>query len=211
MPVPAPARRAGTRTAALAALVLAGTALSGAPAFAQPIPGDNGDVKIHDVNTPVDDPRNDPKVCEFYLAGFNFDPNEDINWSIVTQPEVAGGAVRGGSLQVDATGAGHTGEITLPNGQYKLTWLGEDSHGVGKFKVFQVDCPGQSPSPTPTPTPTPKPGGHHGGPHGGPPAGGGGIARTEAFTPVAGAAAVGLATVTGVIWFRLRRRPNGAA
>ncbi|MER5833599.1 hypothetical protein ABT116_22755, partial [Streptomyces sp. NPDC002130] len=85
--------------------------------------------------------------------------------------------------------------VDLPNGQYKLTWLTDQAHGAGKFKVFKVDCPTSKPT-----TPV-----------GGPPAGGGGIARGEAFTPVTGAAAVGLAAVAGTVWFRLRRRPDGAA
>lgn len=61
--------------------------------------------------------------------------------------------------------------------------------------MFKVDCPTSKPT-----TPV-----------GGPPAGGGGIARSGAFTPVTGAAAVGLAAVAGTVWFRLRRRPDGAA
>ncbi|MBB5793700.1 hypothetical protein ACIP4U_24735 [Streptomyces caelestis] len=52
MPVVPPARRAGTRTAVHAALTLAGTTLSGVPAVAAPIPGDDGDVKIQVAGTP---------------------------------------------------------------------------------------------------------------------------------------------------------------
>ncbi|MEU2265990.1 hypothetical protein ABZ568_05990 [Streptomyces olindensis] len=52
--------------------------------MAQPIPGgDNGDVKIHASATRADDQRNDPKVCDFYLAAFNFDPGEKVNWTIL--------------------------------------------------------------------------------------------------------------------------------
>ncbi|WP_281262790.1 hypothetical protein [Streptomyces cahuitamycinicus] len=42
-------------------------------AVAAPAPGDNGDVKIHASTTASDNQRNDPKVCDFYLAVFNFD------------------------------------------------------------------------------------------------------------------------------------------
>nr|WP_184913183.1 hypothetical protein [Streptomyces luteogriseus] len=195
MPVVPLARRAGTRTAALAALTLAGTTLSGVSAVAAPIPGDNGDVKIHASTTAAANQRNDPKVCDFYLAAFTFDAGEKVNWTIQTQPEVPGGATRTGTFTADATGAGRTTAVDLPNGQYKLTWLTDQAHGAGKFKVFKVDCPTSKPT-----TPV-----------GGPPAGGGGIARSEAFTPVTGAAAVGLAAVAGTVWFRLRRRPDGAA
>jgi hypothetical protein len=219
MPVAA-ARRAGARPAALAALALAGTVLSGSPALAAPTPtpspavseaspaaseaaspaaaGDTGDIKVHDERTAADDQRNDPKACDFYLAAFDFLPNERINWTIQTEPAAAGGATRNGSVTADVAGTARTPEIDLPNGQYKLTWRGEQGHGTGKFKVFKVECPTSKAAPA-------------AGPSGGPLAGGGGIARTEAFTPVAGAAAVGLAAVTGMVWFRLRRRPHGAA
>ena len=85
------ARRAGTRTAVLAALTLAGTTLSGVSAVAAPIPGDNGDVKIHASTTAAANQRNDPKVCDFYLAAFSFDAGEKVNWTIQTQPEVRAG------------------------------------------------------------------------------------------------------------------------
>jgi hypothetical protein len=145
-------RRGGS---ALAALAVAGTALLGAPA-AVAAPGDNGDVKVHDSNTPVDDPRNDPKVCHFYLDGFNFDSNQLVTWSIANQPPVAGPAVLSGSLQLPASGHGRTGELVLPDGQYKLTWNFAGENGAGKQKVFKVDCPPATPTPTPTPTRPPE-------------------------------------------------------
>ncbi|WP_328337595.1 hypothetical protein [Streptomyces violaceus] len=192
MPVVPLARRAGTRTAVLAALTLAGTTLSGVlPAVAAP--GDNGDVKIHATDTAAGDRRNDPKVCDFYLAAFDFEAGETVNWTIQALPEVP---AKSGSVTLDAAGAGRSPLVDLPNGQYKLTWLTDRAHGAGKFKVFQVACPDSKATITP---------------NGGAPAGGGGIARAEAFTPVAGAAAVGLAAVAGAVWFRLRRRPDGAA
>ncbi|CAM5619245.1 LPXTG cell wall anchor domain-containing protein OS=Streptomyces violarus OX=67380 GN=FHS41_006422 PE=4 SV=1 [Streptomyces violarus] len=136
------------------------------------------------------------KSGDFYLAAFDFEAGETVNWTILTLPEVP---AKSGSVTLDAAGAGRSPRIDLPNGQYKLTWLTDRAHGVGKFKVFQVDCPASKATPTAIT------------PNGGPPAGGGGIARAEAFTPVAGAAAVGLAAVAGTVWFRLRRRPDGAA
>lgn len=203
MPTSSLPRRAAARTAALAALTLAGTALAGAPAaLAQP-GGDNGDVKIHEVGTPFDDQRNEPKVCDFYLAAFNFDPEELVTWTIRTQPEVSGGAQLPNATHPDNTvtieqdGTAQTIPLALPDGQYKLTWTTNLGHGAGKHKVFKVDCPISKPTAPP-------------GPNGGPPAGGGGIARDDAFGPVAGAAAVGIAAVTGVVWFRLRRRSHGA-
>lgn len=43
----------------------------------------------------------------------------------------------------------------LPTGHYKLTWVVVDGNGVGKHKVFKVDCPNRPNVP--------------GGPNGGPP------------------------------------------
>ncbi|WP_416984230.1 hypothetical protein [Streptomyces sp. T028] len=225
-------RRAGARIAALAALTVAGSALTGAHAFA----ATDGDIKIHDIRTDQDRLENDPHVCEFYLAASNFDPEEagGATWTIVTQPPSTGSAGADGTLTIGADGTGQSESIILPAGHYMLSFLTADGDGgPGKQKTFWVDdCPTGSPSPTgsqsptgsPSPTGTPTtqppttqapttkaPHGYPGGPHGGPPAGGGGLARDAAFGPVAGAAAVGVAAVGGVVWFRLRRRPHGAA
>ncbi len=188
-------RRAGLRTAALAALTVTVGSLAGTTAAvaAPAAPGDNGTVKIHSVEptrtTPPGDPRDETKVCKFYIDATGFDPNQSIKWSIVTQPPVQGGATRDGVLSLP-DGSGSTEILSLPNGMYKLTWNIVGGAGAGKHKVFTVSCPTD--------------------PHAGPPAGGGGLARGEAFTPVAGAAAVGLAAVSGTVWFR-RRRQHGAA
>ena len=222
MPVTTRPRRAGARAAALAALTVLGGTLTGAPAFA----ATNGDIKIHDIRTDEDEQENDPHVCEFYLAAFNFDPNETASWSIVTQPPSSGDAGASGQLTIEADGTAQSDDIELPPGHYKLSFLTADGDGgPGKQKTFWVDdCSSGSPSPSGSPStqppttqpPTDKPshgypGGHHGGPHGGPPAGGGGAARDAAVGPVAGAVAVGLAAVGGAVWFRLRRRTHGAA
>ncbi|MDQ0990023.1 hypothetical protein [Streptomyces sp. V3I7] len=203
MPTPSLPRQA----AAWAALTLTGSVLLGAPAVAAP--GDNGDVKVHVVGTAAEAHLNQPKVCEFYLDAFNFDAGQAIDWTIEPQPAQKGSARLEGSLDLP-TGTGTTAHLTLPDGQYKLTWVIEGGNGAGKHKVFKVDCP-EKPGGGPSGAPGGPGGGHHGGPNGGPPAGGGGLARGEAFTPVAGAAAVGLAAVGGSVWFRLRRRPYGAA
>ncbi|MBK3579872.1 hypothetical protein JHN63_40020 [Streptomyces sp. MBT65] len=201
------------RAAAWTALAAAATVVSGAP-VAVAAPGDNGDVKIHEVGTAFTDQRNQPKVCDFYLAAFNFDTVQQVTWSIETQPSIPGGATRSGTITL-ATGTGQTMPVaTLPNGMYKLTWNFVGENGAGKHKVFQVDCPTPPPGGGPgggTGGGTGGSGGGTGGPNGGPPAGGGGLARDAALTPLAGAAAVGLTAVGGVVWFRLRRRPHGAS
>ncbi|MGP4042982.1 hypothetical protein [Streptomyces sp. 2A115] len=193
--------RARTGAAALTALTIAGTALLGAPA-AFAAPGDNGDVKIHDaVKTPSStNPRNDPKVCEFYLAAFNFDRAQTISWDIKPQPATSGSATLNGTLLLP-TGAGRTpaetdvpNTLKLPDGQYKLTWKIVGGLGAGKHKVFKVDCK--------TPPASP---------NGAVPAGGGGLAEPS-VSAVGAAAAVGLVGVSGFAYFRmLRRRPDGAA
>ncbi|WP_151476262.1 hypothetical protein [Streptomyces albicerus] len=193
-PLPRTAR-ARTGAAALTALTLAGTALLGAPA-AFAAPGDNGDVKIHAETTSPTDPRNEPKVCKFYLAAFNFDDVEGITWLIEPQPATRGSATLNGALTLP-TGMGRTDTLALPDGQYKLTWKITGGLGAGKHKVFQVDCKQAPPV---------------AGPNGAVPAGGGGLAETPSVSAAGAAAAVGLVGVSGFVYFRmLRRRPDGAA
>jgi hypothetical protein len=210
MPTSSLQRRVGARTGAatLAALTVAGVALMGAPA-AVAAPGDNGDVKIHKATVPVDSQNNDPTVCGFYLDAFNFGGLQKVSWSIETQARVADGVALAGDIAIPPSGHGWTKDLSLPNGQYRLTWTFEGATGAGRHKVFEVDCPSGTPSPTPTPTET-RLGGGPGGPNGGPPAGGGGVAPRD-FSPVAGAVAVGLIVTGGVVYLRLRRRPDGAA
>ncbi|MDT7844400.1 hypothetical protein [Streptomyces justiciae] len=200
-------RRASGRTAALAALTVAGTVLIGVPGTAAAAPGDNGDIKIHDTETDPGVPADEPKVCKFYLDAVNFDEGETFTWTIDGQGQGpnAGTGHLSGNGTTDGNGAAHTEDLTLSDGLYKVVWKGGNWTGAGKQKVFTVDCT----SPTPTPTST-RPGGGPGGPNGGPPAGGGGLAKDAAMGPVAGAAVVGLAAAGGAVWLRLRRRPHGA-
>ncbi|MFD5078253.1 hypothetical protein [Streptomyces sp. NPDC058371] len=185
-------------TATLAALLLAGTALIGAPA-AVAAPGDNGDIKIHPVGTRFGDPKDTPRVCKFYLDATGFDVAQGITYTIQPQPPLPNTATLNGAITL-ASGIGHTDPLALPDGQYKVTYKVLGGAAAGKEKVFNVDCPSTVASPAP-------------GPQGGVHAGGGGLAQTtEAFSPVAGAAAVGLVVVGGVVYFRLlRRRTDGAA
>ncbi|GHG08014.1 hypothetical protein [Streptomyces hydrogenans] len=212
--------------AAASGLALAGLGglalLGGAPA-AFAAPGDNGDVKIHNVGTPYDDQRNEPKVCDFYLAAFNFDANQKVSWEIVPQPDKADDPNLSGQLTLP-TGTGHTGPLALPDGMYKLTWTFEGENGAGKHKVFQVDCPnggnggngnggngnggngngGNGGN------------GHHKPPHGPVGAGGGGSAEIAAEEDasafgVGAAVAAGLAGTVGLVLIRRSRRRNDGA
>lgn len=192
--------------AALTALAAAGMTLLGATA-AVAAPGDNGDIKVHMVDTAIAAQANQPKVCRFYLDAFNFDTAQGIDWTIQPQGGQSGSTATLSDSLTLTGGAGVTENLLLPTGQYKLTWKIVDGNGAGKMKVFKVDCPDTPPTNPPS---SPPPGGP-GGPNGGPPAGGGGLAKADAFSPLTGAAAVGVTAVGAVAWFRLRRRPHGAA
>ncbi|WP_254401660.1 hypothetical protein [Streptomyces sp. AC555_RSS877] len=119
-------------------------------------PGGNGTVKIHSVpydgveRTPFGDPRDEPKVCKSYIDAAQFDTIQAVDWTIQTQPPVAGGAERRGAITLIG-GSGHSEDMVLPDGQYKLVWTIRGGNGTGKQKVFRVDCtvqPSASPAPT---------------------------------------------------------------
>lgn len=125
-------------------------------------PGDNGTVKVHRSTTPVDDRRNEPKVCTFYLVGFGFDAAQDVRWHIKSWPPTGDRTVvKEGTLVLDEAGHGRTGDMTLPDGHYKLFWDFEGKKGKGpKHKVFWVTCdasPSASPPGTAAPVPSAKP------------------------------------------------------
>jgi hypothetical protein len=101
--------------------------------------GDNGDVKIHRTSTASTDQSNDPKVCEFNLAAFNFDQLQQVTYTITEQPPTGTDQVSGGTISL-AAGTGHGTTLSLPDGHYRLTWTFEGENGSGKHKVFQVDC-----------------------------------------------------------------------
>ncbi|WP_207122593.1 hypothetical protein [Actinocatenispora comari] len=142
------------RTASRFAMVVLAAALIGAglgaPGAALAAPGDNGDVKIHSSGTPVDDPRDEPQVCEFYLDAFDFDGLQEVSWHIDQQEPTGTAQVASGTITLDADGNGHTADMTLPSGHYKLTWNWEGEQGAGKSKVFTVECASPSPSTSPS-------------------------------------------------------------
>ncbi|MEU3372610.1 hypothetical protein ACFYM2_10885 [Streptomyces sp. NPDC006711] len=198
--------RPRARVTAVAALTLAAAALTAAPA-AFAAPGDNGDIKIHAVGTPFTDPRDEPKVCNFYLDAFDFDAAPGTSWNATTEPIRAGGPSLSSTIQL-VSGTGHTPPLTLPNGQYKLSWNVVGGKGPGKQKIFTVECPVSAPRAAID--------GHNGPPHtrphGGVPAGGGGLAESPGIPQAGAVAGVGLVAVAGVLYIRrLRRRTDGAA
>lgn len=127
---------------------------SGAATSSKTVGGDNGTVKIHRSTTPVSDRRNQPHVCVFYLDAFGFDSAQSVSWWIKSWPPTGNrSVVSSGVLTLDANGDGHTGDMTLPNGHYKLFWTFAGEHGIAKHKVFWVNCKA-SPSPSPSPSPS---------------------------------------------------------
>ncbi|MFE5795279.1 hypothetical protein ACFQ8C_22280 [Streptomyces sp. NPDC056503] len=213
--------------AAASGLALAGLVVLGAGQPAYAAPGDNGDVKIHKRSTPADDQRNDPKVCTFYLAAFNFDEDQVVQWKIEPQPAQDGGATLSGGLTLP-TGTGRTpGYLNLPDGMYKLTWTFEGQTGAGKHKVFQVDCPdggdnggngngGNGDGGNGNGGNGDGGNGHHKPPHGPVGAGGGGSAEVAAEEDasafgVGAAVATGLAGTVGLVLIRRSRRRNDGA
>jgi hypothetical protein len=108
--------------------------------------GDNGDVKIHRSTTAVTDQRNEPHVCVFYLDAFDFDSGQSVSWRIESWPPTGNrSVVASGSLVLASDGNGHTADMSLQNGHYKLFWNFVGENGFAKQKVFWVKCPAQVP------------------------------------------------------------------
>ncbi len=109
--------------------------------------GDNGDVKIHNSTTAVADHRNEPHVCVFYLDAFGFDSSQSVSWQIKSWPPTGNrSVVASGALVLDGDGNGHTADMSLQNGHYKLFWNFVGEKGFAKQKVFWVTCPAPPPS-----------------------------------------------------------------
>ncbi|MGW4383604.1 hypothetical protein [Kitasatospora sp. NPDC004531] len=198
---------AGRRLLALRASVLAGSvalplAASAVPASAAP--GDNGDVKIHSTGVPFTDARDETKVCKFYLDAFNFDTVPLVSWEI-DQLQPAGTKTLSGSVVV-ASGTGHTTNLSLPTGSYKLTWTYAGQTGTPRQKTFTVDCGSTAPTTASTTLPPVPPAGPEAGhqghlPKGGVAAGAGGA--SQGLNPAE--IAVGTSLLAGAGWLVTRR------
>ncbi|MFB7371020.1 hypothetical protein ACFC0D_14390 [Streptomyces sp. NPDC056222] len=135
-------------------MAFGGAALAGAPA-AVAAPGDEGDIKVHHAGRPGEvsrtgenSPVNNPSVCTFYFAAFDFDGLQSINWAITPQPSVDS-VTTSGSIPIDAAGSGISPDLTLADGRYKVEWTWEGQQGPEKSKIFRVDCD-DSAGPPPT-------------------------------------------------------------
>lgn len=131
-----------TFSSACAVSVAAAVTLLSAPAASATPPGDNGTVKIHDAATSQELRKNEPHVCTFYLDAFGFDADQQVSWKIVQMPPTGtkGVEVKTGALELDLDGDGRTGELSLPDGHYKLIWNFDGEHGRAKHKVFWTSC-----------------------------------------------------------------------
>jgi len=188
--------RRRTRLACTLGASTAVLAIGLAPA-AQAAPGDNGDVKVHDSTTAVDNQRDDPKVCKFYLDAFNFDAGQKVSYTIDQQPPTGTQQVLAGQLTLP-DGTGRTADLSLPNGHYKVNWTFEGEQGSAKHKVFTVDCPA---NPTPP-----------GGPIGGVGTGGGGsVHGPDAAEIAAGSAVLAVAAALGIRAARRRSARNATS
>lgn len=189
------------------AAIPANAPAAGSPANAAGSGGDNGTIKIHRSTTSVTDRRNEPHVCVFYLDAFGFDPGQSVSWQIKAWPPTGDRrtVVASGVLTLDSNGDGHTGDMTLQSGHYKLFWNFKGENGFAKQKVFWVECestpPPTSPPPTSPSTSTATP-----------PSGAGGLAGGLPITgwPLALTAAAGVGLLgTGTAALVAARRRGG--
>ncbi|WP_030212882.1 hypothetical protein [Streptomyces bikiniensis] len=213
----------------VATAAIGGLALAGAPA-AFAAPGDNGDIKVHKVGSPYGDLNDEARVCKFYLAAFNFDILQEVSWEITPQPPRPEVPTLSGRVALN-TGMGHTNPLTLPEGQYRVTWTFPGATPTGKQKVFTVDCHGNGPGGRPGNGPHNGNNGNNGAhnssdnnwsgngqgrpPQGPVGAGGGGVelaaAEESSAFGVGAAVAAGLAGTAGLVMIRRSRRRNDGA
>ncbi|WEV24643.1 hypothetical protein OYE22_05065 [Streptomyces sp. 71268] len=158
MAAPVPLRLAGARAAVVVVAALATGAVAAPEAPAAEAPG--ADIRIHDVDTPVRDPRDERTVCAFYLVAADVPDSRELPWRIAPRPNPRELPGIDGTILIEA-GRGHTGPYTLPSGGYELTWNGAgEEWDEDRRKAFTVACPpgdqGQPPTNDP-PTNDPPP------------------------------------------------------
>ncbi|MEU3960808.1 hypothetical protein AB0F42_13430 [Streptomyces buecherae] len=153
MAAPVPLRLAGARAGAVVVAALATGAVAALEAPAVAAPG--ADVRIHDVDTPVGDPRDERTVCAFYLVAVDVPGARELAWRIAPRPNPRKSPGIDGTILID-DGRGHTGPYTLPSGSYELTWTDAgEAREAARHKAFTVACPpgdqGQPPTNAPPP------------------------------------------------------------
>ncbi|MFG2331881.1 hypothetical protein ACGFMM_19895 [Streptomyces sp. NPDC048604] len=139
-PRPLRSRRVLTTAASAAALALCAAVPAPATGAPAPVSGEGGDVRIHRVGTPYDDPRTEATVCAFYLTATDFGALDSVNWTIAPQPHETDGHTVAGRIGL-AGGSGQSSRLALPDGTYRLGWAREGARGVGTHQAFTVSCP----------------------------------------------------------------------
>ena len=152
-------------TAVAAVGLAAVTGVSGASADPG---GNNGTVKIHSLNSSVDDESNEPHVaCDFKVEFFGFDTHQQAAMEFTVQAPSGDGVLKsvpsqevsddaaGGSNDVDAVFTFHGAtDFDLSQFTYfqpqqgyhvKLTVTSPGLPGGKKFKVFWLQCPNENP------------------------------------------------------------------
>lgn len=142
--------RAGAVSVAVAALAFPHTAHA---AHAADAPGNNGTIKVHEPGQPLEN-SNVPQpesFCAFYIAGFNFDRNQVVNYKFEVQggPDTGDAAGVPGSFVVGPDNGKPRGDgrsrllekidHRLPDGTYNVIATTTDG---SKSKVLKINCPG---------------------------------------------------------------------
>jgi len=129
------------------ALILSLMAALAVPALGGPKGGDQqGTVKIHEgPGEPDPIMKNEPKVCDFHIHGFNFHDGEQIVWWIEEKGDQGwGDTVLSGNAVADTEGEWRDPEAaayTLEPGHYKLyVDRAPEFDPPIKHKVFKIEC-----------------------------------------------------------------------
>ena len=121
--------------------------------------GNNGTLKVHELNTPAGTENNDPKVCSFNLEAFGLDAGQGGYLLFEVQggdgPHGTDPGVKFEMPAADGSGfstskddfnpSDHAGAF-ISNGHYKVTLYGKStpsgqlSDVKAKSKVFKVTC-----------------------------------------------------------------------
>lgn len=124
-----------TLAAATVPLLLA-TGASAAPSASA------GTVTLHDAATGEAAGPGDPRLCTFFLDAAGFAHGQRLSWDIVERNGSGGSGTvaETGTLTLDRTGAGRTGQLSLADGSYQLVWTERGESGGGRRAFFTVDC-----------------------------------------------------------------------
>jgi hypothetical protein len=112
--------------------------------------GSSGYLLVHDDPGETNPQSQDStKVRDFHLHALHFAPGNTVAWEIRTQP--GNTFVLSGTITMGGDQTGKTGQISLPNGQYLLSWHEVQSGCISSSKLFTVEYPTTTNTPTYTP------------------------------------------------------------